>query len=90
MSTKRIDLIKMGKEAIDTIQAPFKVRKDKKSLESWIIDREQQIAELESKIQEIKSSKDNFSIERILDAMDDMQLEQRRLAQGQELLEELF
>lgn len=88
--SKRIDLIKMGKEALDNLQAPFKVRKDRKELESWIIDREQKIAELENKIQELKGSKDNFDVEKILNAIDDLALEQRRLQQGNELLEELF
>ena len=80
--SKRIDLIKMGKEALDNLQAPFKVRKDRKELESWIIDREQKIAELENKIQELKGSKDNFDVEKILNAIDDLALEQRRLQQG--------
>ena len=87
--TKRIDFIKMAKDVKDTLQAPFKERKDKKNLEAWLIDREQKIAELENKIQETKSA-DNFNVEAILDAIDDLQLEKRRLAQGQELLAELF
>jgi hypothetical protein len=87
---KRIDLIKMGKEALDSLQAPFKVRKDKKELESWIIDREQKIAELENKIQELKGSKEEFNVNKILNAIDDLALEERRLKQGNELLEELF
>lgn len=86
---KRIDLIKLSKELLNDLQAPFKVRKDKKSLESWIIDKEQKVAELENEIQELKGSKD-FSADKILDAQDDLELTQRRLKQGQELLEELF
>ena len=87
--TKRIDFIKMAKDVKDTLQAPFKERKDKKNLEAWLIDREQKIAELENKIQETKGA-DNFDVEKILEAIDDLQLEKRRLTQGQELLAELF
>ena len=87
--TKRIDFIKMAKDVKDTLQAPFKERKDKKNLEAWIIDREQAIAELENKIQETKGA-DKFDVESVLEAIDDLALEKRRLAQGTELLEELF
>ena len=86
---KRIDFIKMAKDVKNTLQAPFKERKDKKNLEAWLIDREQKIAELENKIQETKGA-DNFDVESILEAIDDLQLEKRRLQQGQELLAELF
>ena len=86
---KRIDFIKMSKDVKDTLQAPFKERKDKKNLEAWLIDREQKIAELENKIQETKGA-ENFDVEKILEAIDDLQLEHRRLKQGQELLAELF
>lgn len=86
---KRIDLIKAGKELKESIQAPFKVRKDKKSLESWIIDRESKIAELEDKIQELKGAS-NLDVDKILEAIDDLALENRRLKQGEELLVELF
>ena len=87
--TKRIDFIKMAKDVKETLQAPFKERKDKKNLEAWIIDREQKIAELDNKIQETKGA-DKFDVEAILDAIDDLALEKRRLIQGQELLTELF
>lgn len=86
---KRIDFIKMGKEALDALQAPFKERKDEKNLEAWIIDREQKIAELDNKIQELKGASE-FSVEKILEAIDDLALEQRRLKQGEDLLKELF
>lgn len=86
---KRIDLIKLGKEALDAVQAPFKVRKDRKNLEGWIIDREQSIAELENKIQELKGDP-NFNVDSVLNAIDKLELENRRLKQGQQLLEELF
>lgn len=86
---KREELIKMGKEAIEALQAPFKVRKDKKTLEAWLIDKEQKIAELENKIQEEKSAKD-FKVDSILKAIDDLAIEKRKLKQGEELLAELF
>ena len=86
---KREDLLKASKEILESIQLPFKIRKDKKTLEAWIIDREQKIAELENKVQEEKSAKD-FDVEKLLTAIDNLQLERRRLDQGNTLLTELF
>ena len=88
---KRIDLIKLAKDAVDELKAPFKVRKEKKQLESWIIDREQKIAELEESINNIKSdTSTEFKVDNLLDKIDELALEQRRLKQGQEVLTELF
>lgn len=86
---KRIDFIKLGKEAKEALQAPFKVRKDQKNLEAWIIDKEQKISELNDSIQELKGAAE-FKVDMILKAIDDLALEERKLKQGQALLKELF
>lgn len=83
------DLYKLGKEALDLIKLPFEVRKARKDLEGKIIDIEQEIATLDLKIQQAKQEKP-FNISNILDAIDDKQLEERKLAQANELLIELF
>ena len=87
---KRIDLISMSKEDLNELQIPFTIKKDKNKLESWIIDREGRISELNGRIQKLKSTQDSLDIDSILDAVDELALEERRLSQGQELLKELF
>lgn len=85
----REKLLKSSQDALDAIKVPFQVRKDKKSLESWIITKEEEIATLELKLQEKKSSK-SFDADGILDMQDDLALVKRRLKQGQQLLKEMF
>ena len=85
----REKLLKSTDDAKKAIKVPFQVRKDRKKLESWVIDREEEVANLELKIEE-KKAKDDLDIDGILDAMDDLELANRRLSQGQKLLAELF
>ena len=85
----REHLLKSSSDVKKAIKVPFQVRKDKKQLESWLIDKESDIADLELKIQDIKSS-DNFNPDKILDIEDDLVIARRRLQQGQDLLKEMF
>jgi len=85
----REKLLKSSNDVKKAIKVPFQVRKDKKALESWLIDKESDIADLELKIQEQKSS-DEFNPDKILDMQDDLEIAKRRFEQGQKLLDELF
>jgi len=89
MPTLRSKLLKISDDAKKTLKVPFQVRKDRKALESWIIDVEEKIADLELKIEEAKGAS-NFNVDKILDAIDDLELANRRLVQGNALLKELF
>lgn len=88
-SKKYIDLIKMGENALDDLRAPFEEKKAKKDLEKEKIILEQQISELEFKIQKEKSKKP-FSSRSIVDAIDEKQLAERELSIIDNLLKELF
>ena len=89
MSNKRTALMKLSDDVKKTIGIPFKVRKDKKQLEGWIIDREYKIAQLSDEIDTLKSAEE-FNVDSILDKQDDLELEERRLKQGNALLKEMF
>lgn len=88
-STKYVDLLALGKEAIDAIKRPFHARKARKQLESEIIDLEQKIAEYDIKIMDAKTAFP-FKLDSILDAIDEKELTERKLGQAEELLSELF
>jgi hypothetical protein len=89
MATLREQLLKMTKDAKQALSVPFKVKKDKKTLETWLIGVEEKIANLEFKINELKGA-DNFDPEKILDSIDDLELAKRRFKQGELLLENMF
>ena len=85
----REKLLKTTDDVKKSLKVPFQVRKDKKQLESWLIDKEEEEANLQLKIQEAKAS-DNLNIDNILDMIDDLELVTRRIKQGNALMKELF
>lgn len=87
--TKYEQLLKLGKDALDSLKIPFEVRKAEKDLEKEIINIEQEVAELELKIQEAKSTRP-LKLEAILDAIDKKELKQRELKLALDLQKELF
>jgi hypothetical protein len=87
--SKYSELLKLGKEALDTIKIPFEVRKAEKDLEREIIEIEQKIAEQELEIQKAKSSKP-LALKTILNAIDKKDLLERELSQARQLQKELF
>lgn len=89
MSVKRADLLKMGEDALKAVKLPFKLKKEKKNLESWVLDYEEKVATLDQEITDLKSD-ENMSVDKILDKVDEKELAERRLKQGQELMKELF
>ncbi len=86
---KYADLLKLGKDAVDAIKAPFKVQKAKKNLESKVIDVEQSIAEAELDVQNAKA-KDPIDLDTIVDKIDELDLKKRKLGQLEALQKELF
>ena len=86
---KRSDLLKLGDDALKAIKLPFQLRKEKKSIESWILDYEEKVATLDAEIVEIKAE-EKLNVDSILDKIDDKDLAERRLKQGEDLMRELF
>ena len=82
-------LLSKGKEAIAALELPFKVKKEKKTLEMKILELEQQIAKDELTIQEQKSS-NPINWDKLIEAMNNKSLNNRKLNQLQELEKELF
>ena len=83
------DLISKGKEAIAAIELPFKVKKEQKNLEMKILELEQSIAKDELTIQEQKSAQP-INWDKLIDALDTMELNKRKLTQLKSLEKELF
>lgn len=87
--SKYSDLLKLGQEKLDELKVPFQVRKAHKQLEKEIIEIEEEIASLELKVEEAKG-KHPFELDTILDAIDDLAIQNRKLQQAKELMTELF
>jgi hypothetical protein len=83
------DLLSKGKEAVAALELPFKVKKEHKNLEMKILELEQQIAKDELTIQEQKSASP-IDWNKLIDAIDNKALNDRKLAQLQQLEQELF
>ena len=83
------DFLKAGKDTIEAVKLPFKVRTAKNDLRGEIIKLEAEIAEGELAIVEAKS-KHPFDLQLILDKIDDKETAEMRLEQANELMEELF
>lgn len=89
MKKTYLELLRMGKEAIADLQAPFTAKKAHKDLEVKILDIEQKIAEADDTIQKCKAANPP-EWSKVGQAIDDKQLLERRLKQFQELETELF
>lgn len=86
---KYIDLIKMAKEVIEDVKAPFIAKKNELSLQGEINEIESKIADADLKIQTEKSSKE-VNWKTVRKAIDEKALLERELNQMKELQEELF
>jgi hypothetical protein len=82
-------LLKQGKAAIEALQIPFKVREEEKKLELKILTLEQQLATDEVKVEEYKAAYP-VQWDKLLDAIDNMELTKRRLKLLGELQNEMF
>ena len=87
-ASKRLDVTGPNKGP-DKHEREGWVKKEKKSLEGWILDYEEKNAVLESEISDLKCG-DELNTDKILDKVDELEFSQRRLKQGQELMDELF
>lgn len=85
----RRTLLEKSKEAIEKSKIPFRINKDKNALKGWIIDKEEEEADLQLKLEDAKSAK-TLNIDGILDTIDELEIVQRRLKQAKELEETLF
>lgn len=83
------DLISKGKEAIAALELPFKVKKERKNLEMKILELEQQIAKDDLTIQEQKSASP-INWDTLINAIDNKELNDRKLSQLKDLEKELF
>ncbi len=83
------NLISKGKEIIEAIELPFKVKKEEKNLEMKILELEQQIAKDELTVQQQKST-NPVDWNKLIDAIDNLELSNRKLKQLNALYEELF
>lgn len=83
------DLLKKGKEAIEALELPFKVKKEEKNLEMKVLELEQQIAKDALTVQEQKS---NCPVDwdKLIEAIDNKEINERKLKQLTSLKEELF
>ena len=83
------ELLSKGKEAVAALELPFKVKKEQKNLEMKILELEQQIAKDELTIQEEKSASP-INWDKLINALDNKALNDRKLVQLQSLEKELF
>lgn len=83
------DLLKMGKDAVDALQRPFKVKKEHKNLELKILELESQIAKDDLAIQEQKSA-NPIDWDTLINAINKKDLNERKLKQLRSLELEMF
>jgi len=83
------ELLSKGENAIKALELPFKVKKEKKNLEMKILELEQEVAQDNLTLQEEKS-KCPINWDKVIDAIDNLELNKRKLEQLENLQKELF
>ena len=83
------DFLKAGKDVVEAVKLPFKVKTAKNDLAGEIIKLEGEIAECELAIIKAKGNHP-FAMSKILNEIDSKELKERQLKQANELMEELF
>ena len=83
------DILAMAKEKIDEMKAPLRAKEMCKKAELEVCKLESTIADREQKIQEL-SSKYPVDFDALLDALDDLELTQRRKEQFEKLIGQMF
>jgi len=83
------ELLSKGKDVIAALELPFKVKKEEKKLEMKILELEQSMATDALTVQEQKSS-NPVNWDKLLKAIDQQALNERKLKQLTELQKELF
>lgn len=83
------DLLVLAKEKISAAMAPLRAKEMKKKAELEMCKLESVIAEKEQKIQE-HATEYPINFDRLIDAMDDLELNKRRLEQFERIVKEMF
>lgn len=83
------DVLVLAKEKVKEVMAPLRAREMRKKGELEIAKLEGVIAEKEQKIQELASAYP-VEFDRLLDALDDLELTKRKRDQFEEVLKEMF
>lgn len=86
---KYSDVLTLAKDKIKEVMAPLRAREMKKKAELEVAKLEGIIAEKEQKIQEY-ASEYPIEFDKLLDALDDLQLTERKKAQFVKIIEEMF
>jgi hypothetical protein len=83
------DILALAKEKIAEAKAPLRAREMRKKAELEVCKLESILADREQKIQEL-SSQYPIDFDRLLDAIDDLELTQRRKEQFEKVINDLF
>jgi hypothetical protein len=83
------EMLTLCKEKINEAMAPLRAREMRKKGELEIVKLESRIVEKEQKIQEYASAYP-VDFDRLIDALDDLELHNRRKDQFEKILEEMF
>jgi len=83
------DFLQAGKDVIEAVKLPFKVKAAKNDLNGEIIKLEQQLAEADLAIVKAKSEHP-LKLDDILKSINHRELTERKLEQANELSKELF
>ncbi len=83
------DVLALAKEKINEAKAPFRAREMSKKAELEVCKLESTIADREQKIHEL-SSEYPINFDKLIDAIDDLDLTQRRKDQFERIIDEMF
>jgi hypothetical protein len=86
---KYTEVLALAKDKIKEVMAPLRAREMKKKAELEIAKLEGFIAEKEQKIQEYASTYP-VDFDRMIDALDDLELTKRRMEQFEKIIKEMF
>lgn len=83
------DVLSMGKEALEKAKAPIRANQARKQGELELLKLEEQIITLQNKVQEA-STTTPINYTKLLDALDELALAERRVEQFRDVLAQLF
>jgi hypothetical protein len=83
------DVLAMAKEKINEAKAPFRAKEMSKKAELEVCKLESTIADREQKINEL-SSEYPINFDRLIDALDELELTRRRKEQFEKIIAEMF
>jgi hypothetical protein len=83
------DVLALAKEKINEAKAPFRAREMSKKAELEVCKLESTIADREQKIHEL-SSEYPIDFDKLISALDDLELTKRRKEQFEEIITEMF